>query len=65
MFATYFGDPALINSQVRRYRSVTADAVNAFIADRLGDNNRASLLYVPRTGTMRTYRTGEFAGGRA
>ena len=65
MFATYFGDPALINSQVRRYRSVTADAVNAFIADRLGDNNRASLLYVPRTGTMRMYRTGEFAGGRA
>jgi predicted Zn-dependent peptidase len=65
MFATYFGDPALINSQVIRYRSVTADAVNAFIADRLGDNNRASLLYVPRTGTMRMYRTGEFAGGRA
>jgi predicted Zn-dependent peptidase len=65
MFATYFGDPALINSQVRRYRSVTADAVNAFIVDRLGENNRASLLYVPRTGTMRMRRTGEFAGVRA
>ena len=65
MFATYFGDPALINSQVRRYRSVTADAVNAFIADRLGENNRASLLYVPRAGAMRTHRTGEFAGVRA
>jgi len=65
MFATYFGDPALINSQVRRYRSVTADAVNAFIADRLGENNRASLLYVPRTSALRTHRTGEFAGVRA
>lgn len=65
MFATYFGDPGLINSQVRRYRSVTADAVNAFIADRLGENNRASLLYVPRTSAMRTHRTGEFAGVRA
>jgi zinc protease len=65
MFATYFGDPALINSQVGRYRSVTADAVNAFIADRLGENNRASLLYVPSTGTMRIHRTGEFSGVRA
>jgi zinc protease len=65
MFATYFADPALINSQVRRYRSVTADAVNDFIADRLGENNRASLLYVPRTGTTRAHRTGEFVGVRA
>jgi len=64
MFATYFSDPALINSQVRRYRSVTADAVNAFISDRLGESNRASLLYVPRTGTMRAHRSGEFSGAR-
>ena len=48
MFATYFEDPALINSQVERYRSVTASVVNTFIAERLRENNRASLLFVPR-----------------
>jgi zinc protease len=48
MFATYFGDPALINSQVDRYRKVTAADVNAFVRARLGENNRASLVYVPR-----------------
>ena len=56
MFATYFGDPSLINSQVDRYRTVTADDVNALIAERLGENNRASLLYVPRAGTARPGR---------
>jgi zinc protease len=48
MFATYFGDPALINSQVERYREVTKADVNEFVRERLGENNRASLLYVPR-----------------
>jgi zinc protease len=48
MFATYFGDPALINEQVQRFASVTAKDVNGFIAERLGENNRASLLYVPQ-----------------
>jgi predicted Zn-dependent peptidase len=48
MFATYFGDPALINEQVDRYRAVTTADVNAFIRERLGSTNRASLLYVPR-----------------
>jgi zinc protease len=57
MFATYFGDPSLINSQVDRYQTVTADEVNAFIAERLGENNRASLLFVPRIGTPRSVRT--------
>ena len=59
MFATYFRDPALINAQADRYRGVTANQVNAFIRERLGENNRASLLYVPqsakpprRSGTM-------------
>jgi predicted Zn-dependent peptidase len=66
MFATYFGDPELINSQVQRYRGVTADAVNAFVAERLGENNRASLLYVPRVTAPRPpRRTGEFVGVRA
>jgi len=66
MFATYFGDPSLINSQVQRYHDVTADAVNAFVAERLSENNRASLLYVPRPGAPRPpWKTGEFAGVRA
>ncbi|MEO7084393.1 MAG: pitrilysin family protein [Gemmatimonadaceae bacterium] len=48
LFATYLGNPELINDEVNRYRAVTANAVNAFIRERLGENNRASLLYVPR-----------------
>jgi predicted Zn-dependent peptidase len=48
MFATYFGDPRLLNEQVERYRNVTSADVNAFIRQRLGPDNRASLLYVPR-----------------
>jgi predicted Zn-dependent peptidase len=47
-FATYFGDPSLLNEQVDRYRAVTAEQVNAFARERMGDDNRASLLYVPR-----------------
>jgi predicted Zn-dependent peptidase len=50
MFATYFGDPTLVNEQVDRYRGVQSQDVNAFIASRLGPDNRASLLYVPRDG---------------
>ena len=48
LFATYFGDPRLLNEQVDRYRSVTAQHVNAFARSRLGRDNRASLLYLPR-----------------
>ncbi len=48
LFATYFGDPSLVNAQSTRYRAVTAAHVNAFARERLGADNRASLLYVPR-----------------
>jgi zinc protease len=48
LFATYFGDPSLVNTQVERYRDVTPERVNAFARTRLGADNRASLLYVPR-----------------
>jgi predicted Zn-dependent peptidase len=48
LFATYLGNPELINDEVDRYRGVTTKSVNAFIKERLGENNRASLLYVPR-----------------
>jgi len=55
MFATYFGDPSLINDQVDRYRTVTPEQVTEFARERLGDDNRASLLYVPANG-VRTQR---------
>jgi predicted Zn-dependent peptidase len=48
MFATYFGDPSLVNAQADRYRAVTAERVNALAKARFGRDNRASLLYVPR-----------------
>jgi predicted Zn-dependent peptidase len=48
LFATYFGDPTLVNVQADKYRAVTAEQVNAFAQARLGPDNRASLIYVPR-----------------
>jgi predicted Zn-dependent peptidase len=47
MFATYFGDPALVNEQTARYQRVTAAQVSALARDLLGEDNRATLLYVP------------------
>jgi zinc protease len=54
MFATYFGDPSLINEQVDRYRTVTAEQVTDFVRQQLGEDNRASLLYVPANGARGT-----------
>ena len=51
MYATYFDRPELINELPERYRAVNAKAVNKFIKARLGENNRASLLFVPRDGS--------------
>ena len=48
MFATYFGDPTLVNQQAARYRDVTVSRVNAIARERFVHENRASLLYVPR-----------------
>jgi predicted Zn-dependent peptidase len=48
MFATYFGDAEVVNTQAERYRAVTAERVNAFVRERLSRDNRASLIYVPR-----------------
>jgi predicted Zn-dependent peptidase len=48
MFATYFGDPRLVNEQVDRYQAVTRERVNAVVRERLGEDIRASLVYVPR-----------------
>jgi predicted Zn-dependent peptidase len=49
MFATLLGDPGLVNVQADRYRSVTAEQVTTFASERLGRDNRAKLLYVPRS----------------
>jgi len=48
MFATLLGDPALINVQAERYGAVTAEKINQFARERLGPDNRAKLIYVPR-----------------
>jgi zinc protease len=48
MFATYFKNPELVNEQVQKYEAVTARDVNDFIRERLGESNRASLLFVPK-----------------
>jgi predicted Zn-dependent peptidase len=50
MFATYFGDPSLANEQLAKYEAVTVERVNAFARSRLGEQNRTSLLFVPREG---------------
>jgi len=51
-FGTYFGDPRLLNEQVARYRAVTDDQLRAMAAERLGRDNRASLVYVPKPGSL-------------
>lgn len=48
MFATYFGDPELVNGQASRYRAVTPERVNQFAQEYLHPRNRAQLIYVPR-----------------
>jgi zinc protease len=46
-FATYFGDPTLINTQVARYQATTADDVSRLARERLGPHNRVLLVFVP------------------
>jgi zinc protease len=47
MFATYLGDPNALNAQLDGYRAVTPARVNALARARLGEDNRATLLYLP------------------
>lgn len=51
-FATLLGDPMLVNEQLDRYRAVTADDVAAFARETLGDDNRTSLVFVPRAAEL-------------
>lgn len=48
MFATFFGNPELVNEQTERYSAVTTQRVNEFIRERMIPENRATLIYVPR-----------------
>ncbi|MEO7039915.1 MAG: pitrilysin family protein [Candidatus Elarobacter sp.] len=47
MFATYFGDPSLVNEQTERYQRVTAAQVTSLARELLAEDNRVSLVYVP------------------
>lgn len=47
-FATLLGDPRRLTEEVARHQRVTADDVTRFARTRLGPDNRASLVYVPR-----------------
>jgi zinc protease len=65
MFAAMFDDPSLLNEQTELYSAVTVERVNAFARDRLGADNRASLLYVPRAGDDTLPNEAEAASGAA
>jgi zinc protease len=51
MATTYFDDPTRIDSELDRYRAVTAAEVSACARQVLVPENRASLRYVPRAVT--------------
>jgi predicted Zn-dependent peptidase len=65
MFAAQFDDPFLLNEQTERYSAVTVDRVNAFARARLGADNRASLVYVPKPGDGGLPNEAEAASGAA
>jgi zinc protease len=48
MFTTFFDQPELINTELDRYRAVTADDVRRLIAEHLSSDNRVVLTYVPQ-----------------
>jgi predicted Zn-dependent peptidase len=51
MYATYLGDPGLVNEQTERYQRVTAAQVSELARGMLGEDNRVSLVYVPADAT--------------
>ncbi|HEX5726799.1 MAG TPA: pitrilysin family protein [Longimicrobiaceae bacterium] len=53
MLTTYFDDPELINTELDRYRAVTAEDVRRFVGEWLGGDNRVVLTYVPQPAARR------------
>ena len=49
MYETLFQDPGRINTELERVREVTAADVRRFAAEFLNPNNRATLVYLPRS----------------
>lgn len=47
-YATYFGNPHLLNEEMSRLAAVTFDELQAAAHDLLGEDNRVMLSYVPR-----------------
>lgn len=47
-FATYHDDPTLLNAELARYATVSADEATAFARRYLIAENRATLLFVPQ-----------------
>lgn len=47
-YATYFGDPRLVNEELARYGRVTLAELHDAATALLGEDNRASLSFVPR-----------------
>jgi predicted Zn-dependent peptidase len=48
MFDLYFDDPGRINRELDRLRAVTVEQVRAFARERLMEDNRAVLTYLPK-----------------
>jgi predicted Zn-dependent peptidase len=49
-YATYLGEPDLLNEHLDRVRAVSTADIASFASDRLGPDNRATLSYVPKEG---------------
>ncbi len=47
MYATHFGDPGRVSTEIDHLRAVTPEAVEALVEARLDPRNRAILTYVP------------------
>ncbi|MFQ5537722.1 MAG: M16 family metallopeptidase [Gemmatimonadota bacterium] len=47
MFELYFGDPDRLNREMERLRAVTPAAIHHFAEERLVENNRAVVAYIP------------------
>jgi len=50
MFDLYFDDPGRLNTELDRLRGVSLDQVHAFTHERLGEDNRAVVVFEPENG---------------